>query len=419
MAAKLTGNACVGQSGGPTVVINQSLVGVIEEARKHKEIEKLLGARHGTKGIMAADFINLFKVPAKRLPGVAATPASALGSVRHKPEKEDCAAMLEVFRKHNVRYFFYIGGDDSAKAADIIAGMAREACYEMRIVHVPKTIDNNLMQSDHSPGFGSAARFVANAVRGDDFDNKSLPGIKVNVIMGRDAGWLTAATVLARRKKGDGPHLIYLPERTFTVEQFVRDVKKVYEKYGRCLVCVSEGIRMPDTDPDTGKPKLWAKHVGQQLAKGLKGGFKSILGKPTKDNFGHYQLSGTGILADFLTGRIKEGLKVSRVRGDTYGYLQRSFPGFASAVDQKEAREVGRAAVRYACQGKSGSVAIRRKPGKPYKSYLELVDLKLVAGKNQEVCAKYICPGGNDICPSFRQYCLPLVGGLPETVDLE
>jgi 6-phosphofructokinase 1 len=394
------------------VVINQSLVGVIEEARKHKEIKRLLGARHGTKGIMAADFINLFKVPAKRLPGVAATPASALGSVRHKPEKEDCAAMLEVFRKHNVRYFFYIGGDDSAKAANIIAGMAEAACYEMRIVHVPKTIDNNLMESDHSPGFGSAARFVANAVRGDDFDNKSLPGIKVNVIMGRDAGWLTAATVLARRKKGDGPHLIYLPERTFTVEQFVRDVRKVYEKHGRCLVCVSEGIR------DAGG-NLWAEIAGGQLADGLKDEAKNLLGKPKVDAFGHFQLSGTGILADFLTGRIKEGLNVSRVRGDTYGYLQRSFPGFASAVDQREARAVGRAAVRYACKGESGSIAIKRKSSKPYKSYLELVDLKLVAGKNKEVCGKYICPGGSDICPSFRDYCLPLVGGLPETVDLE
>ena len=320
--------------------------------------------------------------------------------------------MLEVFKKKNVRYFFYIGGDDSAKAANIIAGMAKDACYEMRIVHVPKTIDNNLMESDHSPGFGSAARFVANAVRGDDFDNKSLPGIKVNVIMGRDAGWLTAATVLARRKKGDGPHLIYLPERTFTVEQFVRDVRKVYEKHGRCLVCVSEGIR------DAGG-KLWAEIAGGQLAEGLKDDAKNLLGKPKMDAFGHPQLSGTGILADFLTGRIKEGLDVSRVRGDTYGYLQRSFPGFASAVDQKEAREVGRAAVRYACKGRSGSVAIKRKPGKTYKSYLELVDLKLVAGKNQEVCGKYICPGGNDICPSFRDYCLPLVGGLPETVDLE
>jgi 6-phosphofructokinase 1 len=411
VAAKLVGNACIGQSGGPTVVINQSLVGVIEEARRHKEIKKLFGARHGTKGIMNQDFLDLFRVPPKKLQVIAATPAAALGSVRHKPTEDDCAAMVEVFKKQHIRYFFYVGGDDSAQAAFLIAGMAAKAGYEMRVVHVPKTIDNNLMENDHTPGFGSAARFVASAVRGDELDNRSLPGIKINVIMGRDAGWLTAASMLARQKPGDGPHLIYLPEAPFTVEKFLADVKEAYARHGRCVICASEGIRDP-------QGKLWAETAGRQLADGLKDEARNLFGKPKVDAFGHFQLSGTGVLADFLAGRIKEGTDVSRVRADTFGYLQRSFPGFASRLDAREARQVGREAVKYAAKGLDGSVAIKRRPGKTYKAYLELVALEKVAGKNREVPKEFICPGASDICPSFRDYCLPLVGGLPETATL-
>jgi 6-phosphofructokinase 1 len=403
VAAKLVGNACIGQSGGPTVVINQSLVGVLLEARKHKEIQTLFGARHGTKGIMKEDFIDLFKTKAD-WETVAATPAAALGSVRHKPSEDDCAAIFEVFRKRNIRYYFYAGGDDSAKSTHIVAGMARKAGYDLRVVHVPKTIDNNLVGSDHSPGFGSAARFVANAVRGDELDNRSLPGIKVDIIMGRDAGWLTAASMLARTRPGDGPHFIYLPEIPFDMDAFVRDVRVCYQKNKRCLVCVSEGVR-------DASGTLWAKRIAEESKADVK-----------SDAFGHFQLSGTGALADYLTVRIKAGLADMgsvRVRGDTFGYLQRSFPGFASAVDQKEAREVGRLAVRWACEGKSGSVAIRRAKGKRYKAEFKLIPLKIVAGQNQEVPNKFIAKAGNDIKPSFRDYCLPLVGGLPETETLD
>ena len=414
MAVKLSGNACVGQSGGPSAVINQSVVGVIEEARRHKgkEIKSLLGAVHGTKGIMGEKFIELLRIPQSKLDKIAATPSAALGSVRHKPKDEDCAAMLEIFKKRDIRYFFYIGGDDSAKAAHIIQTMAQKSGYEMVVVHVPKTIDNNLMESDHAPGFGSAARFVANAMRGDELDNRSLPGVKVDIIMGRDAGWLTAASMLARVNEGDGPHLIYLPEAPFTPEKFLDDVKRVYAEHKRAVVCVSEGIRTPEG-------RLWAEIAGNRLYDGLKDDAKNLLGKPKKDAFGHFQLSGTGVLADFLTGLISNNTDISRVRGDTFGYLQRSFPGFASKIDQREARAVGRAAVKWACQGRVGSVAIRRRPSKAYKSFLDIVDLKLVAGLNREVPKEFICPGGNDICPSFRDYCLPLVGGLPETAIFE
>ena len=404
MAGKLVGNALIGQSGGPSAVINQSLVGAIEQAGKHRQITRLLGARHGTLGMMAEDFVNLSKVGARRLETIAGTPGAALGSCRHKPDEDDCAKILDVLRARDVRYYFYIGGDDSAKSTDIIAGMARAARYRMRLVHIPKTIDNDLVGSDHTPGFGSAARFVANAVRGDDLDNRSIPGVKVDIIMGRDAGWLTAATVLARRKPGDGPHLIYLPEVPFSINRFLKDVRRTFKQHGRALICVSEGVR-------DGRGRLWAERIAAESEADVKG-----------DAFGHFQLSGTGALADYLTMCVKEGLKdlrVSRVRGDTFGYLQRSFPGFASTVDQKEAREVARAAVKWACQGRSGSVAIKRKAGKPYKAYPALIALKRVVGQNRVVPKKYICPSGNDICPSFRDYCLPLVGGLPKTGGLD
>jgi 6-phosphofructokinase 1 len=403
VARVLEGNACIGQSGGPTVVINQSLVGAVEEARKHRPIRKILGAVHGTLGMMAEDFIDLTRTSKRKLEAVAASPAAALGSCRHKPKEDECAAILDVLRKHGVRYYFYIGGDDSAKSTDIINGMAERAGYDMHCVHIPKTIDNNLVESDHTPGFGSAARFVAAAVRGDDLDNRSIPGVKVDVIMGRDAGWLTAASVLARQNEGDGPHLVYLPEVPFDVEKAMKDVRAVVREHGRAVVTVSEGIR--DSDG-----KLWAKRLAEESEADVAG-----------DAFGHFQLSGTGALADYLTMRIKDALtslNVTRVRGDTFGYLQRSFPGFASPVDQKEAREVGRAAVRYACQGKDGSVAIKRKKTKTYGAYTELVALKRVAGKNREVPRKFIASSGNDIRPSFVEYCLPLAGGIPETATL-
>jgi len=409
VAVKLKGKACVGQSGGPTQVINATLVGIAEEARRHNQIEELLGARHGVQGIMDEAFIALSKVPAERLERVAVTPGAAIGSVRLKPGEKDCRRMFEVFKKHGIRYFFYIGGDDSAKAAHVVNQMAANENYELRIFHVPKTIDNNLMENDHTPGYGSAARFVANAIRGDDLDNRSIPGVKVDVIMGRDAGWLTAASMLARQAEGDGPHLIYLPEAPFTVAKFIEDVRQTMEQRGRCVVAVSEGIRDP-------KGSLWAAVAGEKLFEALKDDQKDVLGKPKADAFGHHQLGGTGMLADFLTARVKEAMDVGRVRGDTFGYLQRSFPGFWSEVDLREARMVGRDAVRYACTGDvDGSVALKRAEGTNYEAYTEVVDLEAVAGKNREMPKEYIHTEGNDVLNSFRDYAMPLVGDLPET----
>jgi len=400
LVAKLTGNAVVGQSGGPTCVINQSLVGVIEAARKSKQIKKLLGARHGVKGILGENFIDLSKEPAANLEKVAMTPSAALGSVRMKPKREDCMKMFEIFQKNDVRYFFYIGGNDSAETANIVSEMAAEAHYDMRVIHVPKTIDNDLRVTDHCPGFGSAARFVASAFMGDNLDNRSIPGIKINIVMGRHAGFLTAASILGREAKDDGPHLVYVPEAVFDNDKFVKDVMAANEKFGRCVVAVSEGVHYAD-----------GVTVAEKMAASAE-----------RDSHGNVQLSGSGALGDYLAGLVKAGFgeKKARIRADTFGYLQRSFPGFYSEVDAREARMVGRDAVKFAVTGDSdGSVAIKRVSNKPYKVTTFLTALSNVAKFTTELPKKYINAEGNNIKDSFKTYALPLVGELPVSARLK
>ena len=209
--AKLVGNMLIAQSGGPTAVINRSLVGAVLEARKHKEIQHIYGALHGIQGILEDKLVDLGREDIKTLKAVAATPSSALGSIRKKPTHDDCLAIFAELRRRNIRFFFYIGGNDSADTAYIINEEAKRAGYELHCFHIPKTVDNDLLENDHTPGFASAAKYVVQAFMGDDLDNASLPGVKVNIIMGRNAGFLTAASALARTYKGAGPHLIYLP----------------------------------------------------------------------------------------------------------------------------------------------------------------------------------------------------------------
>ncbi|HEY3354930.1 MAG TPA: 6-phosphofructokinase [Polyangia bacterium] len=386
MGTKLRGNAVIGQSGGPTAVINQSLVGVIFEASKHPQIENVFGARHGIKGVMAEDFIDLKRESIGDLEQVALTPASALGSVRQKPGKEECGRIFEIFRRYDVRYFFYIGGNDSAETASIINDMAKDAEYEFRTFHVPKTIDNDLLVNDHTPGFGSAARFIALACMGDDHDNEALPGVKINVLMGRKAGFLSAAASLARQHENDGPHLIYPPECNFKLDQFLGDVERVYKKLGRCLVCLGEG-------------------VAEQIPE---------LNLQEKDSHGNVQLSGSGAFGDFLAGRVKS-LGIKRVRADTYGYLQRSFAGCVSDVDAAEARRVGELAVRWAvAENVDGSVAIRRiGEGSHYNVDYFSTPLNTVAKNTRALPKEWMTPQGNDITEGFRTYALPLVGELP------
>jgi 6-phosphofructokinase 1 len=390
------GNAVVGQSGGPTAVINQSLVGVILEARKTGHIDRLLGARHGVRGIINDDFIDVDKASEELLERIGGTPAAALRSTRDKPDAAYCEKIFANFKKNNVRFFFYIGGNDSADTARIVADLAKKERYDLQVFHIPKTIDNDLRVHDHTPGYPSAAKFVAAAIMGDNFDNRSLPGIKVDVVMGRNAGYLTAASALARQHDEDGPHLIYVPEAPVTEDQFVADVDRIYSKRKRCLIAVSEGITRPGG-------QTWFEHLAEHQE---------------RDAHGNMQLSGSGALGDYMADLIRRKLtapggKPPRVRADTFGYIQRSFADTISEVDSVEARRVGLMAVRYSMEpGNSGSVAMRRRDVPYYEIEYYLTPLSTVAKETRKMDRSYII-GNNNISKAFIDYALPLVGKFP------
>ena len=388
---RLRGKMLIAQGGGPTAVINQSFVGAVLEAKKNPNITEIYGALHGVEGIVHEEFIDLTLETEDNLKKIAQTPASALMSTRVKPDRAYCERMFEVMRHHDVRYFFYIGGNDSSDTVRIVKEFAVDEDYDLVAVHIPKTIDNDLMENDHTPGFGSAARFVVQAMMGVNQDNRALSGVYIAIIMGRHAGFLTAASALARVYDDDGPHLIYCPENAFSVDQFLDDIKRVYDKYGRCIVAVSEGIC-----DDKGEPII------------------AQLMECDRDDHGNIQLSGTGALGDELAAEVKERLGISRVRCDTYGYLQRSFAGVVSDSDACEAREVGEMAAKYAFDGRTGSVAIKR-IGDYAVSY-ELVDLSLVAAKTKVMPKSFFNKDGNDVTKAFIEYCRPLIGSdLPPT----
>jgi ATP-dependent phosphofructokinase / diphosphate-dependent phosphofructokinase len=391
-----SGKILVAQGGGPTAVINQSLVGVVLEARRQHEVKRVYGARHGVRGIVDEDFVDLTQETSHNLELVASTPSSALGSTRDKPDLAYCQAIFKVLQAHEIEHFFYIGGNDSSDTVRIVAEEAKRAGYPLRSIHIPKTIDNDLVANDHTPGFPSAARFVAQAFAGANLDNASLPGIYVGVVMGRHAGFLTAASALGKKFPDDGPHLIYLPERDFSIDKFLSDVKAANARHGRCVVAVSEGIH-----DAAGTPIL------AQLAQDLE-----------RDAHGNVQLSGSGALADLLCEEIKGKLGFKRVRGDTFGYLQRSFVGCVSDVDQREAREVGEKAVQFAyTAGRDGSVAIKRTGF--YSVDYELVPLEAVAGRTRTMDDAFIADNGTDITDAFRMYLRPLLGsGLPDAFRL-
>lgn len=391
VAAKL--NMVIAQSGGPSMVINQSLVGAVMAARKSDKIGKIYGAVHGIDGILSENFIDLRKVPEKTLEVVASTPSSALGSVRRKPTEADCLKIFEVLQKRKIGFFFYIGGNDSAETVHIVNTVARKNKLDIKCFHIAKTIDNDLLQNDHTPGFGSAARFVALAFMGDNLDNLALGGVKIDIVMGRNAGFLTAASALGRQHEDDGPHLIYLPERPFSMDKFAQDVKRVMDRLGRCVVAVSEGICDKEGTP-----------------------IAALIGGGEKDSHGNMQLSGTGALGDLLAKEIKARLGIKRVRADTFGYLQRSFPAIASTSDSMEAFGAGMTAVMAATSGEvdSASVAIVRCPGKKYAIAYKCVPLKSVAKNTRSMPSAFINRAGNDVTQAFVEYAMPLVGDLPK-----
>ena len=390
------GKVLVAQGGGPTAVINQSMAGVVLEARKFRNVELVYGAYHGVSGIIKENFLDLTQETSHNIEMVADTPSSALGSTRDKPDLRYCQEIFKVLKAHGIGYFFYIGGNDSSDTVRIVNEEAKRADYPLRCIHIPKTIDNDLVGNDHTPGFPSAARFVVQAFMGANLDNAALPGVYLAVVMGRHAGFLTAASALGKKFPDDGPHLIYIPERTFSLEKFLADVKVTYERHGRCVIAASEGIH-----DSKGAPII------TQLTQ-----------KVERDAHGNVQLSGTGALADLLCDEIKRNLGIKRVRGDTFGYVQRSFMGCVSDVDQREAREVGEKAVQFAMWGDlDGSVAIKRTGF--YSVDYQLVPLESVAGKTRVMEDEFISADGTDVTDAFRLYLRPLLGsGMPDAYRL-
>lgn len=390
------GKLLVAQGGGPTAVINQSLVGVVLEARKFPKIDLVYGAVHGVRGIVNEDFVNLSSETSHNLEMVAKTPSSALGTTRDKPDLQYCKQMLKVLQAHDIRYFLYIGGNDSSDTIRIVAREAAKENYPLRCIHIPKTIDNDLMCNDHCPGYPSAARYVAQSFIGLNRDSWALGGTVIAVVMGRHAGFLTAAAAMGKKFPDDGPHLIYMPERTFDLETFARDVKAVHDKYDRCVIAVSEGIHDADGHPVITR----------------------LTNNNERDAHGNVQLSGSGALGDSLASYLKDVVGIKRVRADTLGYPQRSFVGCVSDVDAREAREVGEKAVQFAMWGNSnGSVAIKRIGF--YMCDYELIPLEAVAAKTKTMPDEFITPTGNDVTDAFRMYLRPLLGSqMPDAYRL-
>jgi 6-phosphofructokinase 1 len=385
----LHGKVLIAQGGGPTAVINQSLVGAVLESRKYAQVTRVYGALHGVRGIVDENFLDLSQATTHNLQNVSMTPSSGLLSTRDKPDVAYCKEIFKVCKAHDIRFLFYVGGNDSADTCRIVNEESSKSGHDMRVIHIPKTIDNDLRVTDHCPGFGSAAKFVAQAFAGVNLDNRALPGVYIGVVMGRDAGFLTGAAALARKHADDGPHLVYLPEVTFNKNKFIKDVASTHKKYGRCIVAVSEGI-----SDAKGKPVV-AQFTGGE-----------------RDAHGNVQLSGLGALGDLLAGWIKDKTDIKRVRADTFGYLQRSFLGCVSEVDAYEAREVGEKAAQFAVRNnQDGSVAIRRIG--EYAVEYHLAKLKDVARNTKCVPRNHINKAGNNMTDAFMRYARPLIGDLP------
>lgn len=388
----IKGKAVIAQGGGPTAVINQSLVGAVTEALRSDNITSVYGAIHGVRGIINEDFIDLSMASRETLEKIACSPASALKSTRDKPDCDYCDEIFKVLQAHDVRYFYYIGGNDSADTCRIISETAQTVGYELKVVHIPKTIDNDLRVTDHCPGFGSAAKFVSNAFAGINLDNRALPGVYLGVVMGRDAGFLTASSAMAHRYEDDAPHLIYIPESTFNTDRFLSHIDDCYSKYGRCIVALSEGVRNSEGVPIVAT-------LQEQIE---------------RDAHGNVQLSGTGALADSLVSLIRNNLSVSKVRGDTFGYLQRSFAGCVSPVDAQEARTIGEMAVKYSLREDftGGSIAMKR-IGDYVISY-EPTPLASVARLTKSMDPSFYNEETAQVTAAFMNYVRPIVGEFPE-----
>ena len=382
----LKGNMLIAHGGGPTPVINSSLLGAVREAKLHPEIETIYGARFGAEGILAGDLLDLGQVDRENLALLAKTPASALGSCRRKLTDADYPAVLECFKRFNIRYFFYNGGNDSMDTCNKISKYMKRVGYECRIMGVPKTIDNDLYGTDHCPGYGSAAKYIATSIMEVARDTVVYDTGVVTVIecMGRHAGWLTAAAALANIHVRSCD-LIYLPERDFSMEQFIADVKRVYERNGNCIVAVSEGLHYAD------------------------GTFVSEAKTSATDGFGHAQLGG---LAVRLANAVKSELGV-KTRGIELSLLQRCAAHCASGTDINEAFMAGKAAVEAMLKGETDKMVgfeCERKDG-AYSCRTKLFELSDVANYENKVPSGWINDEGNDVTEDFVRYALPLING--------
>lgn len=392
----MKGNLLVGQSGGPTAVMNASLAGVVEEAGRHPEVDGIFGALNGIEGILARQIVDLRREDAATLQALRSTPAAALGSCRYRLRPGDSARALRVLQEHDIHYFLYIGGNDSADTSHRLAQEAHQAGYDLRVIGVPKTIDNDLPITDHCPGYGSIARFVAMATMDAGRDTEAMRAvdpIKIIEVMGRNAGWVAAASALGKRQDSDAPHLIYFPERPLVADQFVANVKRVYDTLGYAVVVVAETVR-----DEKGRP--WAS--GYSLME--------------SDDFGHRRLAGTAESLCRLIGK-RLGL---HARWDRPGTIQRMSVVCGSQVDADEAYAVGQHAVRYAVAGRSDSmVVIMRNPGPGYSCSYDLAPLETIANNEKRLPEEYIAEQGNFVTPAFVEYALPLIGGpLPEYARL-
>ncbi len=387
-----SGNLLIAQGGGPTPVINASLQGVIEEAKKHSAIKNIYGARFGVEGLLKESFIDLGKQPAHIVSGLSHTPASALGSCRKKLTDKDMPVVLEILKKYDIRYFFYNGGNDSMDTCNKISILAQESGYELSVIGVPKTIDNDLAFTDHCPGFGSAARYAAVSTLELWKDVESLPiHVCVLELMGRNAGWLTAASVLAKKSENDGPHLVYLPERPFNEDEFFEDVSRLHKKIGGVLVAVSEGLVDKDGNP--------------------------LADSGNVDGFGHKVPGGVGqYLSNLLITKL--GIKS---RSEKPGLIGRCSIPLQSPVDCAEAYGVGAFAVKSAIEGQTGKmVSLKRLEGGAYACDYELVPLEKVANVEKKFPAEWINERGNGIIGGFKDYAMPLLGAeLPDYVSFE
>jgi ATP-dependent phosphofructokinase / diphosphate-dependent phosphofructokinase len=380
--ATLRGALVVGQSGGPTAVINNSLVGVIEQSLLEEQVTAVYGSLRGIQGVLQDRMVDLGRESPQTLSRLRRTPGAALGTVRYKLQEEDYERVVEVLRAHDVRFFCYIGGNDSMDTAHRVDVVAQRMGYELRSIGVPKTVDNDLAGTDHCPGYGSAARFVALAARDTGWDTESMgpsSPVKIIEIMGRNAGWLTATAALARQEPGDPPHLIYVPERPVDDAKVVGEVGDVVAAREHCVIALSEGAV-----PDAGMGEV--------------------------DAFGHQMKGGA---AEYLERVLSDQLGL-KVRIDKPNYLQRCFSTCISDVDANEAYMVGQSAVRLAVDGKTGvMVTLVRVAQDPYQCETGTVPLEQVANAERLLPDVYLSEQGDDVTPAFLDYARPLIGPPP------